>query len=110
MTQERTTPIHTYMQRSINVGLAARVINMALDGEDVKPQRLATAIEVYRKTVPNFQAIAIEIEHKVSNNILDLQAKALEAGLDPSTLLPEKVASHEQSQLDPPTPGCDSGD
>ena len=110
MTQERTTPIHTYMQRSINVGLAARVINMALDGEDVKPQRLATAIEVYRKTVPNFQAIAIEIEHKVSNNILDLQAKALEAGLDPTALLPDKTSEPAHSPADTPTPGCEPRD
>ena len=109
MTQERTTPIHTYMQRSINVGLAARVINMALAGEDVKPQRLTTALAVYNKTVPNYMAMAIEVEHKVSNNILDLHAQALEAGLDPATLLPE-TSKPEHSQLDPPTPACDSRD
>ena len=102
----RGEPLHLYMQRSINVGMAAKVINETLDGSvEHRPARLATAIEVYRKTVPNYQALAIEIEHKINNNILDLQAQALEAGLDPSILLPvEKKASPEKVSSTPPTP------
>ena len=106
----RGEPLHLYMQRSINVGMAVKVINETLAGMDVKPQRLNTALAVYNKTVPNYMAMAIEVEHKVTNNILDLQAQALEAGLDPATLLPEKTSEPAQSQLDPPTPPSEPRD
>ena len=106
----RGEPLHVYMQRSIDVGLAVKVINETLAGMDVKPQRLTTALAVYNKTVPNYMAMAIEVEHKVSNNILDLHAQALEAGLDPSALLPEKIDSPEQLPAEAPTPGSDSRD
>ena len=100
----RGEPIHLAMQRSIKYGLATKAINDAMDGKDVKPQRLATALEVYKKTVPNYQAIALQVEHKTNTNILDLQAQALEVGLDPSMLLPEKTDPAEDLLPDPPTP------
>ena len=104
----RGEPIHLAMQRSINVGLAAKVINDTLDGVEYSPQRLSTALEVYKKTVPNYQAVAIQVEPKTNTNILDLQAQALEVGLDPSMLLPEKTESTSELPGDPPTP--DTGD
>ena len=106
----RGEPLHVYMQRSINVGMAVKVINETLAGMDVKPQRLNTALAVYNKTVPNYMAMAIEVEHKVSNNLLDLQTQALEAGLDPATLLPEKTSEPAHSPAEAPTPPSEPRD
>ena len=81
----------TMMER-VNAGLAVKVINRAMEGEQLPAQQIQTALAIFNKLTPSLQAVAIKVEHKKASDINDLQSRARELGIDPALLLsvPEK--------------------
>ena len=76
-------PIHEYLVRTTNVGLAARTLNEILDGGEVSAQRERCAYEIWRKLVPSMAAVAIEHRTDGPESIHDLNAMLLSTGLEP---------------------------
>jgi hypothetical protein len=70
----------------IKAGKAVTVLNRVLGGEVLPAQQVNVAMFVVNKLVPSMQAIAVQVEHKVSATLPELEARALAAGLDPALL------------------------
>ena len=71
----------------IKAGRAAKILNRVLVGEVLPSQQVQVAMFIINKMVPSMQAVAVQVEHKVAASWEDIQAQALEAGIDPSLLL-----------------------
>ena len=108
-TAKRPEAFYETVNRRIKIGKAITVVNDVLKGKRIEPMRAGMAWNIINKFTPSMVAIQMQVEHTVATNLLDLQAKALEAGLDPTALLPES-SEPAHSPADPPTPGCDSRD
>ena len=80
----RQEPLYEYMQRTIDVGQAARVIRNVLHGAEVRPQQERVALAVYMKTVPALAAIQVQVHDKQPDSIHDLNALLLTSGVDPA--------------------------
>lgn len=106
-TAKRPKAFWETIHERMKVGQAVTVVNNVLDGKDVPPTQAGMAWNVINKFTPNLMAVQMSVEHKADTSILDLQAQALEVGIDPSMLLPEKTESAEESPGDPPTPDCE---
>ena len=62
---------------------AAKVINRAIDGEPIEPLRLKACMYVVDKTLPNLQAVAMDVRTTQNNTMEDVNAKLLLAGIQP---------------------------
>ena len=96
-------PIHEYLVRTVNVGLAAKVLRDVLEHKEVPLQRERVALAIWNKLVPSMAAIAIEHRTEGPESIHDLNAMLLSTGLealttDPQVLdiVPEKVIASEE--------------
>ena len=107
-------PIHEYLVRTTNVGLAARTLNEILDGKEVPLQRERAAYELWRKLVPSRAAVSVEHRVQEVESIHDVHALLLSTGLpidvlehtQPIDIVPEKViASEEKSEAPAPRDG-----
>jgi hypothetical protein len=85
----------------IKAGKAVKVLNRVLGGEVLPAQQVNVAMFIVNKLVPSMQAIAVQIEHKVSATLPELEARALAAGLDPALLFHGK-RSITQEKTDSP--------
>jgi hypothetical protein len=74
------------LQERMKAGEAVDVLNRAVMGEDIPSKQLNTSMFYVNKLLPSMQAIAVQVEHKVSASMPDLTARALAAGLDPAVL------------------------
>jgi hypothetical protein len=93
----------------VKLAKAVDVLNDVLtDTCEVSQQRVQVALFVVNKMLPSMQAVAVQVEHKIASNISDLEARALEHGIDPSLLLPEKKVIEQEPVEDPPTPESDA--
>ena len=108
-TAKRPEAFYETVNRRIKIGKAITVVNDVLAGKRIEPMRAGMAWNIINKFTPSMVAIQMQVEHSHVVNMLDLQAQALEAGLDPSALLPE-TSEPAHSPAEAPTPGCDSGD
>ena len=78
---------------------AVEVLNLALVVDKPLPtQKVQVAMFMVNKLLPSMQAVAVQVEHKVSASWQDIQAAALEAGIDPNLLITEdkSVSEHER--------------
>jgi hypothetical protein len=85
-TQARPPAYWETIRDRIKCGKAVAVVNQALNGDVLPTQQLNTAIFVINKMLPSMQAIAVQVEYKVSASMSDLEARALAAGMDPAVL------------------------
>ena len=108
-TAKRPESFYETVNRRIKIGKAITVVNDVLQGKRIEPMRAGMAWNIINKFTPSMVAVQVQVEHTHVVNMLDLQAQALEAGLDPATLLPTNDPARE-SPADPPTPACDSRD
>ena len=88
----------------IECGKAVDVLNQALKGDELPTQQVNTALFVVNKMLPSLQAVAVQVEHRVAASWAEIQAKALEAGIDPESLLSPsaKRSSITQGKTDSP--------
>ena len=86
-------PIHEYLVRTTNVGLAARTLNEILNDVEVSPQRERCAYEIWRKLVPSMMAIEASVHHDRPVSVHDLNAMLLSNGLD-ALPLPGQAIEH----------------
>jgi hypothetical protein len=102
--QARPSAYWETIRGRIECGKAVEVVNQALNSNDLPAHQLNTAIFVINKMLPSLQAISVQVEHKASANWQDLQARALEAGIDPELLLATsaKKPSITQEKIDSP--------
>jgi hypothetical protein len=108
-------PIHEYLVRTVNVGLAAKVLRDVLEHKEVPLQRERVALAIWNKLVPSMAALAIEHHHDGPASIHDLNAMLLSTGLEalPSpggevidNVQEKVIASQEKSEgAVPPKPG-----
>ena len=74
-----------------NLANAVTVLNDALVSTKPLPhQKVTVAMFMVNKLLPSMQAVAVQVEHKVSADWKDIQAQALEAGIDPNLLIPQE--------------------
>ena len=71
----------------IDVAIAATNLNLMIAGTEQSPQVERTTLFIINKMLPNLQAVAVEITHKSSANLLDLKARADLLGIDESLLM-----------------------
>lgn len=84
---DRTDPVHLSMQRSIRIGLAARIINKCLEGvESVTQQQERVALAIYHRTVPALAAVSVQVTQADELTFHDVSAMLLSSGVDPSQL------------------------
>ena len=102
--KERPPAYWETIRDRIESGKAIKVINQALNGDDLPAQQLNTAIFVINKMVPSLQAVAVKVEHKAAASWEDIQAKARALGIDPATLIstPATKATITQEKTDSP--------
>jgi hypothetical protein len=84
----------------IKAGKAVKVLNRVLGGEALPAQQVNVALFVVNKLVPSMQAIAVQVEHKVSATLPELEARALATGIDPSLLFNTHKLSITQEKTD----------
>ena len=108
-TAKRPESFYETVNRRIKIGKAITVVNDVLAGKRIEPMRAGMAWNVINKFTPSMVAVQVQVEHTHVVNMLDLQAQALEAGLDPATLLPE-TSEPAHSPAEAPTPASDTRD
>jgi hypothetical protein len=96
-TQARPPAYWETIRDRIKCGKAVDVVNQALNGDVLPTQQLNTALFVINKMLPSLQAIAVQVEHKVSATLPELEARALAAGLDPEALFYSKPLTQEKT-------------
>ena len=102
--RDRKEPINQMLVRCINVGLAARTFNDILDDIEVSPQRERIAVEIWRKLVPSYAAVHMEVHDNRPQSIHDLNSRLLMSGLDPLDITPEKTIVAEDDSEAPHPP------
>jgi hypothetical protein len=75
-------PIHEYLVRTVNVGLAAKVLRDVLNKKEVPLQRERVALAIWNKLVPSLAAMHVEIQDSRPGSVHDLNAMLLASGLD----------------------------
>ena len=96
--KDKPTAYYETLKDRINAGNAVHVLNGMLAGEKRTAQEERAAYFTLNKLLPNLQAIAVQVEHKVSANWQEIQAQALEAGIDPKLLIPKEKAAIEHER------------
>jgi hypothetical protein len=96
-TNDRPEAYFENLRNRINAGQAVDLINKAMMELDVKPSALSTAVFVLNKMLPNFSAIAVQLETKAAVTLNDLADRANRLGLDPSLLLGQPIESIEET-------------
>jgi hypothetical protein len=97
-TQARPPAYWETLRERVAAGKAVEVLNSVLEtDEKVSAQKVAVAMFYVNKLLPSMQAIAVQVEHKVSASMPDLTARALAAGLDPEALFYSKPLTQEKS-------------
>ena len=74
----------------IDAAKAVEVLNDVIRGKKVPEQQARYSFATINKLLPSMQAVAVQVEHKVAASWADIQAKALESGIDPLSLVPGK--------------------
>ena len=88
---ERPEAFHRRAQKKMDLMLAVNVLNKAMASDKPLPmQKVTVAMFTVKQLLPSYQAIAVQVEHKVTANWQDIQAQALEAGIDPNLLIPQE--------------------
>jgi hypothetical protein len=85
----RTQPLHETLRDRIQSGMAATVINQALNGVDVPRKQLDTAIFVVGKFLPSYAAVAMAVHEDRPESIHDLNSMLLSNGIN---VLPDMQA------------------
>ena len=106
--EDTKEPIHEYLVRCTNVGLAARTLNEILNDIEVSPQRERCAYEIWRKLVPSMAAMHVEVHDARPQSVHDLNAMLLASGLDVIEHTPEKTQTATESDGEGDTPGSDA--
>jgi hypothetical protein len=75
-------PIHEYLVRTVNVGLAAKVLRDVLEHKEIPLQRERVALAIWNKLVPSRAALAVEVHHEGPASVHDLNAMLISSGLD----------------------------
>jgi hypothetical protein len=114
-TQARPPAYWETVRDRIKCGKAVKNLNLMLKGESLDSQTERATYFTLNKLLPSLQAIAVQVEHKVSASMSDLEARALAAGMDPEALFhsrpsitQEKTDSPAESLEGPPPPELDA--
>ena len=91
-------PIHEYLVRTTNVGLAARTLNQGLDGLEVPLQRERVALAIWNKLVPSLAAVHMEVSDSRPQSIHDLNAMLVLNRLEPITDDTQLIDNVEKSE------------
>ena len=92
-------PLHEYLIRTTNVGLAARTLNEVLDGIEVTLQRERVALAIWNKLIPTMAALSVEVHDARPVNVHDLNAMLLSNGLD-ALPLPGQAIEHTSKKVE----------
>ena len=97
------------MRKRIKLGRAITNINRAMEGEEVGMVALQTSMEVYKKEMPSYAAIAIEHRTTGPQSIHDLNAMLLSSGLDALPDSPAQVIDNVPEKVLSPVSVCEGG-
>jgi hypothetical protein len=98
--RRKDEPLHEYMVKGINIGLAITTFNDALTGGDVSPQRERIATVIWNKIVPSMAALQVEVHDARPKSTHDLNAMLLSAGLDALPTEAAPAIEHEPEKDD----------
>jgi hypothetical protein len=84
---ERPAAYWEVIRDRIDCGAATTNLNKMANGIELPSQVERVSLFIINKMLPNLQAVAVEITHKSSANLLDLKARADLLGIDPSLLM-----------------------
>ena len=109
--RDRKLPVHLQMQRSVNIGLAAKVLRDVLDGKEYSAQRVKVALAVWNKIVPNRDSLSVDVSVQHSPTLQDVNTRLTLAGIQPDQVWemlqapdnPGKIIDSEEA-LEPPPP------
>jgi len=88
------------IRERIDCGAAITLLNRVVNGGECSQAQLQASMFIVNKLLPSLQAIPLDVTDQSANTITDLQAMALEHGVDPTLLLsPDQGIS---AKLDPP--------
>ena len=91
-------PLHEYLVRSINIGLAAKTFNDMLQEIPVSPQRERAATTLINKLVPSMAALSVEVTDSRPVNVHDLNTLLTLNGLD-ALPLPGQAIEHQSEKV-----------
>jgi hypothetical protein len=94
-------PIHEYLVRTVNVGLAAKVLRDVLEHREVPLQRERVALAIWNKLVPSLAAMHVQIQDDRPKSVHDLNARLLLAGLDALPTDTAPALEHQPEKDDP---------
>ena len=92
------------VKERIEIALAVDNLNLMLAGEEQPPQVERSTLFTLSKAIPSLQAVAIDVQHHIPANWQDIQAKALEHGIDPKLLISQEKDDCVQVDSDGGTP------
>ena len=85
-TQARPLAYWETIRDRIKCGKAVKNLNKLLEGESLDPQQERATYFTINKMMPSLQAVAVQVEHKLSATKEDIIARALAKGIDPDLL------------------------
>ena len=98
---EKPTAFYQRVRDRIDLTTAVDVLNAAMKSDKPLPaQKVQVAMFSINKLLPSMQAVAVQVEHKVAASWADIQAKALESGIDPLSLVPGKQLISKEKTIE----------
>ena len=89
--QDRPEAYYETLKDRINAGAAVKVLNdVVATDKPIVYHKLQAAMFIINKLLPSMQAIAVQVEHKISASREDIMARALSKGIDPALLFHHK--------------------
>ena len=83
---ENMISAETKARSRLKLAKAVDVLNKIIEGKDIPEQRARYSFAVVNKLLPNYQAVAIQIDDRTTASVLDIMNQAAALGLDQSDL------------------------
>ena len=83
---ENMISAETKARGRLKLAKAVDVLNKIIEGDDIPEQRARYSFAVVNKLLPNYQAVAIQIEDRTTANVLDIMNQAAALGISPDQL------------------------